>query len=294
MEVPVAKSMLGNFNNTEFRYFGRTTRFFKDGDSFRVTTENQQGQPESFTIAYTLGYKPLQQYLVDVGGGRIQVLPFAWDTRERKDGGQRWFSLYPKENITPSNPLFWTRPMQNWNHMCGDCHTTGFSKNYSDTSNTFASRWSETANGCESCHGAGSAHVEASRVAKNKTEGDSLISILKTQKAQIDQCGACHARRARLRETSARERMLETMLETWRPQLRRMACISRWTDSRKSSKSDRFCKAGWLRKASVVPLPIHTARLKAEGNALCAHCHEVEKLILRITLSSREPRARNV
>jgi len=86
MEIPSATSVLGNFNNAEFRYFGRTTRFFKDGDSFRIITENQQGAPESFRIAYTLGYKPLQQYLVDVGGGRIQVLPFAWDTR----GAERW------------------------------------------------------------------------------------------------------------------------------------------------------------------------------------------------------------
>ena len=132
MEIPSTATVLGDFNNTEFRYFGRTTRFFKDGNFFRITTDNQQGQPETFTIAYTLGYKPLQQYLVDIGGGRIQVLPFAWDTRERKDGGQRWFHLYPKENVTPDSPLFWTRPMQNWNHMCGDCHTTGFSKNFSD------------------------------------------------------------------------------------------------------------------------------------------------------------------
>jgi predicted CXXCH cytochrome family protein len=280
MEIPSAKSVLGDFNNTEFRYFGRPTRFFKDGDSFRITTENPQGQPETFTIAYTLGYKPLQQYLVDVGGGRIQVLPFAWDTRERKDGGQRWFSLYPKENVTPSNPLFWTRPMQNWNHMCGDCHTTGFSKNYSDSSNTFASRWSETANGCESCHGAGSAHVEERNRSKNKVADKSVISVLKTQQAQIDQCGACHARRVRLRETSAKDRMLDTMLETWRPQLPQDGLyfvdgqireevfeIGSFLQSKMASKGVRCTDCH----------DPHTARLKAEGNALCTQCHEVAK-----------------
>ena len=280
MEIPSAKSVLGDFDNTEFRYFGRTTRFFKDGDSFRIITENQQGQPESFKIAYTLGYKPLQQYLVDVGGGRIQVLPFAWDTRERKDGGQRWFSLYPKEDVTPANPLFWTRPMQNWNHMCGDCHTTGFSKNYSDSSNTFTSRWSETANGCESCHGAGSAHVEERNTSKAKVVDNSLISVLKTQTAQIDQCGACHARRVRLRETSMRERMLETMLETWRPQLPQDGLyfvdgqireevfeIGSFLQSKMAAKGVRCTDCH----------DPHTARLKAEGNALCTQCHEVEK-----------------
>jgi predicted CXXCH cytochrome family protein len=280
MDVPSAETVLGDFNNSEFRYFGRTTRFYKDGDSFRIITDNPQGQPETFRIAYTLGYKPLQQYLVDVGGGRIQVLPFAWDTRDRKDGGQRWFSLYPKDNVAPANPLFWTRPMQNWNHMCGDCHTTGFSKNFSDGSNTFSSRWSETANGCESCHGAGSAHVEARKIDKNKTADDSLIASLRTPKAQIDQCGACHARRIRLRERSSRERMLETMLDTWRPQLPQDGLyfvdgqireeafeIGSFLQSRMAAKGVRCTDCH----------DPHTARLKAEGNALCTQCHVVEK-----------------
>ena len=55
------------------------------------------------------------------------------------------------------------RPRQNWNHMCGDCHTTSFSKRFSDATGRFDSQWSELGNGCESCHGAGSAHVEAAQ-----------------------------------------------------------------------------------------------------------------------------------
>jgi predicted CXXCH cytochrome family protein len=279
MEIPSAKSVLGDFNNTEFRYFGRPTRFFKDGDSFRITTENPQGQPETFTIAYTLGYKPLQQYLVDVGGGRIQVLPFAWDTRERKDGGQRWFHLSSNDYVRPGNPLFWTRPMQNWNHMCGDCHTTGFSKNFSDSSNTFASQWSETGNGCESCHGAGSTHVEVRRAAKEPASGDALVGGLKTQKAQIDQCGACHARRVRLRNSTPRERMMEVMLETWRPQLPQDGLYFVDGQIREEAfeigsflQSKMFAK-GVLCTDCHDP---HTTKLKAEGNALCTQCHEVD------------------
>src|SRR5262249_52487820 len=154
---------------------------------FRVTTENQQGKLETFTIAYTLGFRPLQQYLVDVGGGRLQVLPFAWDTRERKDGGQRWFHLYPKENITPANPLFWTRPLQNWNPMCGDCHTTGFAKNFVDERNAFSSQWNEAGNGCESCHGAGSAHIQSMQASKADRGGEKYISVLQTPQQQIQQ-----------------------------------------------------------------------------------------------------------
>jgi len=279
METPSGETVLGDFNDTEFRYFGRTTRFFKTGDSFRLTTENQQGQSETFTIAYTLGYEPLQQYLVDVGGGRIQALPFAWDSRERKDGGQRWFHLYPKDNITPANPLFWTRPLQNWNHMCGDCHTTGFSKNFSKDANVFASRWSETGNGCESCHGAGSVHVEARKTAQAKVNVAPLIAAMRTQKDQIDQCGACHARRVRLRETSSRERMLETMLETWRPQLPQDGLYFVDGQIREevfeigSFLQSKMAAKGVLCTDCHDP---HTARLKAVGNALCTQCHALE------------------
>src|SRR5690554_312238 len=81
MEPATAESVLGDFDGAVFAYYGRTTRFSKRGSLFQVTTENQQGQLETFTIAYTLGHDPLQQYLVAFDDGRIQALPFAWDTR---------------------------------------------------------------------------------------------------------------------------------------------------------------------------------------------------------------------
>jgi predicted CXXCH cytochrome family protein len=278
MEAPTAESVLGDFNDVEFQYFGRATRFHKDGNTYRVTTENHEGRTETFTVAYTLGYRPLQQYLVDVGGGRIQALPFAWDTRDKKDGGQRWFHLYPKENVTPGNPLFWTRPLQNWNHMCGDCHTTGFVKGYSGETNTFASTWNETGNGCESCHGAGSAHIEARKRADGNTASSSM-SPMRTPREQIDQCGACHARRVRLREPAPHERMRETMLETWRPQLPQDGPY--FVDGQ---IRDEVFEIGSFLQSKMAAKGIlctdchnpHTARLKAEGNALCSQCHKPE------------------
>jgi predicted CXXCH cytochrome family protein len=274
METPGEETVLGDFNNAEFRYFGRTTRFFKSGDSFRIATESEKGETENFTVAYTLGYKPLQQYLVETGKGRIQALPFAWDARDKKDGGQRWFHLYPEENVTPDNPLFWTRPQQNWNHMCGDCHTTGFSKNVSADGTTFASRFSETGNGCESCHGPGSAHVNAR---KSNRAGDAL-SIPRTQQAQIDQCGACHARRTRLREVPDRAQMLDVMLETWKPHLPQEGLYFVDGQIREevfeigSFLQSRMAAEGVLCTDCHDP---HTARLRAEGNTLCTQCHAV-------------------
>jgi len=275
-EAPSAKAVVADFNNAELLYFGRKTRFFKEGDSFRITTENQQGKPQTFSVAYTLGFSPLQQYLVETGDGRLQALPFAWDNRERKDGGQRWFHLYPKEDVAPNNPLFWTRPIHNWNHMCGDCHTTGFSKNFSD--GKFDSRWSETGNGCESCHGAGSVHIEARQTSRKDAATEAAIAALRKPKGQIDQCGACHARRVRLADTSSTGGF-ETMLETWRPQLPVDGLY--FVDGQirdevfeiGSFLQSRMAAEGVLCTDCHDP---HTARLKAEGNNLCTQCHAAE------------------
>lgn len=276
MESADEGSVLGDFRDAELRYFGRTTRFSKHGDRFQVTTENQAGQSETFTVVYTLGVEPLQQYLVALEDGRIQALPFAWDARPAEAGGQRWFHLYPDEDVTPQNPLFWTRPQQNWNHMCGDCHTTNFAKNFSNTRGRFESRWSELGNGCESCHGPGSAHVAAQQhpgASREAPPADRSLLGLHTQGEQFDQCGVCHARRVRLREGVAHERMHET----WRPEL-----VQDGLYFADGQIKDEVFEIGSFLQSKMAMRGVtctdchdpHAARLKAEGNALCTRCHE--------------------
>ncbi len=270
MEQADATSVLGNFGDVTFRYFGRETRFFRRGSAFLVTTENQQGKAETFQVAYTLGYAPLQQYLVQLDDGRIQALPFAWDSRERARGGQRWFHLYPKADVTPADPLFWMRPRQNWNHMCGDCHTTSFSKRFSDATGRFDSRWSELGDGCESCHGAGSAHVEAAR---HGLPARDLVTGMHTQAEQLDRCGVCHARRVRLREDASNERMHET----WRPELLQDGLY--FVDGQ---IQDEVFEIGSFLQSKMAARGVacshchepHAARLRKEGNALCTQCHD--------------------
>jgi Tfp pilus assembly protein PilF len=88
----------------------------------------------------------------------LQALSIAWDARSGKDGGQRWFHLYPNERITHDDELHWTRPAQNWNYMCADCHSTKLRKDYDAVANRFQTKWAEINVGCEACHGPGSAH----------------------------------------------------------------------------------------------------------------------------------------
>ena len=112
-----------------------------------------------FEALYTFGFEPLQQYLVEFPGGRMQALSLAWDTERG-----RWFHLYPDREVPPDDWLHWTRNGQNWNGMCAECHSTNLRKNFDAESNSFRTEWSEIDVSCEACHGPGSTHVEWSGI----------------------------------------------------------------------------------------------------------------------------------
>ncbi len=126
MAEATPENVLGDFDDAEFTAHGVTTRFYRDGDEFRVDTDGPDGKPASYPIAYTFGWTPLQQYLIRFPGGRLQALGIAWDSRPADQGGQRWFHLYPDEaDYGPDNPLHWTNRDQTWNYQCAECHSTG-------------------------------------------------------------------------------------------------------------------------------------------------------------------------
>jgi len=152
-------TVLGDFRDARFVYFGVTSRFYRRDGRFFVNTDGPDGQLRDYEISYTFGVHPLQQYLVAFGDGRLQALSIAWDSRPRELGGQKWFHLYPGERIRAGDELHWTKLQQNWNYMCAECHSTDLRKNYDAASDTFRSAWRDLDVGCEACHGAGSGHV---------------------------------------------------------------------------------------------------------------------------------------
>src|SRR5262249_12381120 len=145
------------------RHFSSRAKFYQKDDRLFVETEGKDGKPAQFEVSYTFGLSPLQQYLIGFPDGRMQALPYAWDTRSEAEGGQRWFHLYPNEDLPPSDALHWTGPQQNWNYMCAECHSTHVQKNYDAGSDSFRTTFSEVSIGCEACHGAGSGHVDWAR-----------------------------------------------------------------------------------------------------------------------------------
>src|SRR4029434_4290176 len=163
MAHATAKSVLGDFNDASFQYFDVRSRFFrKDGTVF-VDNDGPDGKLTTFEVKFTFGVDPLQQYLIEFPDGRLQALSIAWDSRPKEQGGQRWFHLYPDEEIKHDDVLHWTKLNQNWNFMCAECHSTGVHKNYDAANDRFATTWAEISIGCRTRHGQDSEHVARAR-----------------------------------------------------------------------------------------------------------------------------------
>jgi tetratricopeptide (TPR) repeat protein len=159
MMVATAETVLGDFEDAELVAHGVTSRFFRRDSRFFVRTDGPDGELRDYPIAYTFGWYPLQQYLIELPGGRLQSLGLAWDSRTTERGGQRWFHLYPDETMDHTNPLHWTAPDQTWNYQCADCHSTELQKGYDVERDVYDTRYAEINVACEACHGPGAKHV---------------------------------------------------------------------------------------------------------------------------------------
>ncbi|MDG2375010.1 MAG: tetratricopeptide repeat protein [Woeseiaceae bacterium] len=217
MQAANANTVLGDFSGTEIEHFGQFSAFYEDNGNYYVRTDNAEGELEDFPVRYTFGVMPLQQYLVEFPGGRLQTLPLAWDSRPPDSGGQRWFHIYPDEAIVSDDPLHWTGREQNWNYMCAECHSTNLQKNYDVVTDSFNTTWSEINVGCEGCHGPASTHIaqtesgnfnsrhgfrsdldDAERAVwmMNADTGIATRSEVRLRPPmQPEACGRCHSRR---------------------------------------------------------------------------------------------------
>jgi hypothetical protein len=230
MQYATKKSVLGDFNDASLDYFAVHSRFFGRVGKYLVETDGPDGKLATFEVKYTFGIDPLQQYLVEFPDGRLQALSLAWDSRPKERGGQRWFHLYPNEEIKHDDVLHWTKLNQNWNFMCAECHSTGVRKNYDATSDRFATTGAEINVGCEGCHGQGSRHLAWARQQQSwwpfgKSEDPAQGLLVRFDERQdirwsidpatgnaarnfrpallrkeVETCGLCHARRAEFSE----------------------------------------------------------------------------------------------
>lgn len=212
MQHASEESVLADFNNTRFA----NNRFYKKKDLYWVNIKGPDGKFNDYQIKYTFGFEPLQQFMVEFDDGRVQLIPFAWDSRPKAQDGQRWFNLYPDMTATHQE-FFWTNVGQNWNYMCADCHSTNVSKNYDIESNSYKTSFSEVNVACESCHGPASEHIvwTKDKTTKgigfsrdlgpsvnawlNKSTRPNTLSPYKIEHSQqVVVCAQCHSRRTQI------------------------------------------------------------------------------------------------
>jgi tetratricopeptide (TPR) repeat protein len=193
MLPPNDSTVKGDFNNVTFTADGVTSRFYKKGSKFFIYTEGDDGKNHDFEVKYIFGFKPLQQYLVQFSGGRLQVPRLSWDVNKKK-----WFNQYAGQNIPSHDWLHWTGNAQNWNTMCASCHSTNLRKNYDIKTDTYKTSYSIINVSCESCHGAGKQHVDFINDDYKSGErvAGSFMKLAKNSKQteELNTCAPCHAR----------------------------------------------------------------------------------------------------
>jgi predicted CXXCH cytochrome family protein len=301
------KTVLGDFSGTTFDYFGVRSRFFRRDGKFLVETDGPDGKLAIFEVKYTFGVDPLQQYLIEFPDGRLQALSIAWDSRPKEAGGQRWFHLYPNEEISHNDILHWTKLNQNWNFMCAECHSTGVRKNYDAKADRFATTFAEISVGCEACHGQGSRHVDWARkrqswwpfgrrddpdkglIARfderrnvtwpiNPKAGNAVRSTLPaTLRKEVETCGLCHARRGQFSE--------DWQPGKWLSETHFVSPLLRGLFYADGQMRDEVYNYGSFKQSKMFAAGVtcsdchepHSAKIRLPGDNVCLQCHAPDK-----------------
>ena len=297
LQSVIPDTVLGAFDGSTLEHDGVTWTFRREGDDFLVET-NESGSTIGHRVAKVFGVAPLQQYLVEFPGGRMQTLPTAWDSRPTEEGGQRWYHIYPDEHIPIGDELHWLGINQTWNSMCAECHSTDLVRGWNAEDSAFHTTWVEEDVSCEACHGPGSLHVEWAETGsiENAPPGLFLVAGLgdkddgkwvtqaetglpvripaRSTNTELDTCAKCHSRRRAMTDGHAPG---APFLDGYEPSLLLAGLYHNdgqildevyvWG----SFVQSRMHAAGVSCRDCHDP---HSNQLVAQGNALCTQCHD--------------------
>ncbi len=292
MQVATPATILGDFEDARVNFHGIATRLFQDDGGYFVEAAGRSGANGIHAVRYAFGFEPLQQYLVDAGGGTLQALNVAWDARPAADGGQRWFHLQRGERITPQHPFFWARHRMNWATQCASCHSTGVERTFDERSLDTSASFAHANVACEACHGAGARHAH---LAESGKLGDAphagFLRGLGTRPAwrfqagtaiaepvgdgdgaEIDMCGGCHS----LRQPLTSQPVGKPYHEAHLIQLPSEGIY--FADGQ--IREEAFVLGSFLQSRMHLQGVTcgnchdpHDGGLVADGNAVCAQCH---------------------
>jgi len=252
MQYATEETVLGDFDDAVFEHGGVTYRFTRNDGSYQVHVDG-----ERYPAPFTFGVEPLQQVLLDVGKGRFQALPVAWDV-----ANERWYAWYEE-------PFDLHEPRFTWNHMCAACHSTDFRKNWDESAQAYASTFEEIDVACESCHGPGRQHAD---------DPERPIGTL--------DCAHCHSRRAQLHDNTFGDF----------PGAHAPALITEPLYYSDGQIRDEVYVWGSFQQSKMHGVGVtcldchdpHSARLLREGNAVCTECHRLDPPERFPTLKKRD------
>ncbi len=248
-----ASEALGRFDGAAVAAGGVVARPLRTAAGLAFQVDDGLGS-RRWPVVGTVGVSPLQQYLLDDGGGRLLVAPIAWDV-----SGERWFDPSVEGAAgDPGDPLYWAGLAGSWNHQCAPCHTAGWVEGYDVASGSYRSHSSAPDVGCEACHGG----------------GDEPLTP-RSAEEQVATCGPCHSRRVPIAAPGAPGGAL---LDHYSPALLDGPTYS--PDGGIRPGEEAFELGSWLQSAmhgaGVRCTDCHEAHggaVLASGDALCTRCH---------------------
>jgi tetratricopeptide (TPR) repeat protein len=305
MQRATRETALGDFRDAVFRHAGVESRFSERDGKLFVRTDGPDGKLADFEVAWTFGVEPLQQYLIELPGGRLQALQIAWDARPKSQGGQRWLHLQGDTPPPAGDPFHWTGLYQTWNLQCAECHSTNLRKGFDPATRRYTTTWSDADVACEACHGPGSRHVEWADAARGprragpaRAADDGLVVHFESRWSEAwtfaepgariarrdappdpalgRACAACHARRTQLFEGRLPGQLLE--------ETHRLAPVAPPLYHADGQQRDEVYEWGSFLQSRMHAKGVtcvdchepHSLRPRAAGNALCGRCHAAE------------------
>ena len=293
MNPPTEKYVLGDFSGVVVSHFSQKVTFYSKDDAYWMSFTEGDTTTE-YRVEYTFGHDPLQQYLIKADNGRLQVFPFAWDSRPKVEGGQRWYVMYPEEDIQGNDRLHWQQPLQNWNGMCADCHSDGLKRNYDTHTDSFSTNWDNINVGCQSCHTDMSGHAStlmnkldqtgleylkdtAKKVSKWAFTEDNNIASWQGEKRDnrfMETCYACHSLRAPITDGFSADTPFLDQFS--------VALLDNTTYHADGQIKEEVYVYGSFLQSKMYSAGVncvdchnpHTMKVKTQTNGLCLQCHQ--------------------
>lgn len=163
-----------------------------------IIEESSAGE-HRYPMELTLGGKDVFYFLTPLDRGHLQVLPLAYDVREKK-----WMdatlSMTMHENISRGQAVNWHDRSLTFNTSCYGCHVSQIETNYDPATDSYKTTWREPGINCETCHGPAGKHVRLYRAAEKHASTPDELGLISfknlTHAQRNDACASCHAKAA--------------------------------------------------------------------------------------------------